>query len=70
MMKHSPRTAIAKLDRREEDRVEIYVIFTHELEQTDGLVVKPPLLPLRCVVGRDTRVSDGCIKLGQLAYCS
>lgn len=62
-MQHSPRAAVTKLDRGEEDRVEVDVVLAHELEEADLLWVEPPLPPLGRVVGGDTWVSNGCVVL-------
>ena len=57
MVEHSPWSAIPNLNRREVDRVEVDVVLPHELEQADVLVIEPPFLPFRCVVGCNTGVS-------------
>jgi len=43
--------------------MEVHIIFTHELEQTDVLRVEPPLLPFGGIVSRDAHVPNGGIKL-------
>ena len=62
-MKHGPWAPVSDLDRREVDSVEVNIIFAHELVQADVGLVKPPPFPFGCVVGRDTWVSNTCLKL-------
>ena len=57
MVEHGPWTTIPKLHGREVDHVEVDVVLAHELVEADILMVKPPLLPIRRVVGSDTGVS-------------
>ena len=57
MVKHSPRSAVTELYGVEEDSVEVDVVLAHELVEADILMVKPPLLPIRRVVGSDTGIS-------------
>jgi hypothetical protein len=63
MMQSGPISTVTQLDRWKIDRVEVDIILTHELEQTDVLRVEPPLLPFGSIVGRDAHVSDWSIKL-------
>lgn len=62
-MEHGPGAAIGKKNGGEEDRVEVYIVLAHELEQSDVLWVKPPLLPFGRIVGSNTWVSYRCIEL-------
>lgn len=68
MIQRGPWTPISDLNRRPEDSVEIDIILAHELVKAHIFLVEPPLFPLRRVIGGDTRVSYGCIKLAQNGY--
>ncbi len=47
----------------EDNRVEGYVIFAHELVKLDVLRVLPPLLPVfLCIAGSNGQVADGGIE--------
>jgi len=63
MMQSRPVSTIAQLDRWEVYCVEVHIIFTHELEQTDVLRIEPPLFPFGSVVGRNAHISNWCIEL-------
>ena len=63
MVKGSPWATITLLDGREVDGVEVDVVLAHELVEADIVMVKPPLLPIRRVVGSDTGVSYAGFKL-------
>ena len=63
MVEHGPWATVTELNGGEENGVEVDVVLAHELEQPDVLVVEPPLLPLRGVVGGDAGVSDRCVEL-------
>lgn len=62
-MQRRPITTVAQFDRWEVYRMEVHIVLTHELEQTDILRVEPPPFPFRGVIGRDAHISDGGIKL-------
>ena len=62
-MQHSPRAAVTKLNRGEEDRVEVDVVLAHELEELDVFWVEPPFFPLWGVVGGNTWVTNRCVEL-------
>ena len=62
-MQHRPWAAISEFHGREEDSVEVNVVFAHELEQADVLMVEPPATPFRGIIGGDTWVSDRSIIL-------
>ena len=63
VVEHGPITTVADLDRWEVDSVKVDVVLAHELVEADILLVKPPLLPIRRVVGSDTGVSYAGFKL-------
>lgn len=63
MVKHGPGSAVTDFNSREENRVEVNVVFAHELVKTNILGVEPPLLPLWCIASSYTRVSNGSVKL-------
>lgn len=63
-MKHSPWAAISEFHGGEEDSVEVDVVFAHELEEADIIVVEPPLFPLWGIVRGNTRVAQRRIELG------
>ena len=63
VVEHGPITTVADLDRWEVDSVEVDVVLAHELVEADILMVEPPLLPIRRVVGSDTGVSYAGFKL-------
>ena len=44
--------------------MEVHVVLAHELVQFDVVLVEPPPLPFRGVVGSDTWVADRCVELG------
>lgn len=43
-------------------RVEWHIIFAHKLKQFYVIRILPPLLPIRCIGGRNRNIADGCIK--------
>ena len=57
-MQTRPVAAVTAKDRWPVDGMEINVVFSHELVETDVIGVQPPLLPFRCIGGGYTRVSD------------
>ena len=57
VVEHGPITTVADLDRGEVDSVEVDIVLAHELVEADIVMVKPPLLPIRRVVGSDTGIS-------------
>jgi hypothetical protein len=63
MMQSCPISTVAQLDRWVVDCMKVYIIFAHELEQTDVLRVEPPLFPFGGVVGRDAHVPNWGVKL-------
>ena len=62
-VQHGPWAAVAEFDGGKENSVEVDVVLAHELVEANILVVKPPLLPIRRVVGSDTGVSYAGFKL-------
>jgi hypothetical protein len=66
MMQGCPIPPISQLDRWKVDCMEVHIIFTHELEQTDVLWIEPPLFPFGGVVGRDAWVPNWRVKLQAL----
>lgn len=63
MVECSPVPSVTDLYRREVDRVEIHVVFAHELIEMDVPRIQPPLLPLGCEIGGDARVAYRCVEL-------
>lgn len=62
-MQFRPVTSITNLYGWPVDRMEIDIVFAHELVETDVLWVEPPLFPLGGVVRSYTGVPDGRIEL-------
>lgn len=66
-MEFRPIPAVTDLNGREIYSVEVDIIFTHELVKVDIVRVEPPLFPLWGIVGCDTGVTKGSIKLEKMS---
>jgi hypothetical protein len=62
-MQRSPWPPVSEKDTWPEHSVEIDVVFAHELEQANILMIKPPLFPLWGITCCYARVSKRRIKL-------
>lgn len=63
MVEHRPVTAVTEFDRREEDGVEVDIVFPHELIETNMLGIEPPFPPFWCVVCGNAGVAYRCVEL-------
>lgn len=63
MVQTCPISPIAPKNRWPVDRVEVNIVFAHELVQADIVGIQPPLFPFRRVTGCDTWVPNASVEL-------
>ena len=69
MVEGCPVPSITNLNRWEIDCVEVHVVLSHELVETNVLRVEPPLPPLSCEICGDANITYAGLKLGTVRPC-